>query len=371
MRRGCRLNAEVFVPTRVIAPCRGKDPACTRGILSLMKPRRLLPGDTIGIIAPSWCGPSKAPHRVERGIRYLESQGYKAVMGPHAAGCRGYLSGTPEERADDIHRFLRDTEVKAVISAIGGNHSCHLLPLLDWDLFARNPKIIMGFSDMTVLNLAIYSRAGVVTFNGPALMTDLAEFPAPLDYTIEYMEKVICRTEPIGVVEPADMWTEEFLDWEQKIDLTRPRLMRESEGWTWLKGGLARGRLIGGCIESMEHLRGTPYWPDLSGAILFFETSEDAPDPEWVDAALQDYENMGALGQISGLLFGRPMRYSQDKRAELRSVLLERTKQYGFPIIADMDFGHTSPQVTLPIGCMAEIDVRERRFEIVESAVQE
>ncbi len=120
----------------------------------------------------------------------------------------------------------------------------------------------------------------------------------------------------------------------------------------------------------MQHLRGTPYWPDLAGAILFLETSEEKPDPEKVDGILMDYENMGAFERIRGLLFGCPYGYSLEERESLHEVILERTRKYGFPAVADMDFGHTSPMFTLPVGCRAVIDAGRERFEIVESAVR-
>jgi muramoyltetrapeptide carboxypeptidase len=336
-----------------------------------MKAKVLHPGDTIGIIAPSWCGPAVFPHRVERGIAWLQSRGYSVVMAPHAAGQMGYVSGTPAERAGDIHRMFADAGVKAIIAAIGGDHACHLLPLLDWDLIRANPKIFLGYSDVTVLNLAIYARTGLVTFNGPAVMTDLAEFPAPLAYTVEYLEKAICSPDPVGQVRPSMTWTEESLDWGQKLDLTRARELQPSAGWTWLKGGAAHGRLIGGCLESMQHLRGTPYWPDMTGAILFFETSEEVPGPSWVDAVLQDYDNMGALAQVAGLLVGRSRGYTDEQKQQLDAVLLERTRRYDFPIVTGADFGHTWPQFTLPIGCMAKIDARERSFTVLEAGVTE
>lgn len=335
-----------------------------------MKAKALRPGDTIGIISPSWCGPAVFPHRVERGVQFLESFGYRVRLAPHAQGSHGYLSGTPEQRAQDIHSLFADPEVKAIIAAIGGNHSCHLLPLLDWDLIRRNPKVFMGYSDVTVLNLAIYAQTGLVTFNGPALMTDLAEFPAPLPYTVEYLERILCRPEPVGIVEPSPVWTDEFLDWGQKLDLTRARHFQPSSGWNWLKGGCARGRLIGGCLESMQHLRGTPYWPDMTEAILFFETSEEVPTPAWVDAVLQDYENMGVFDRIAGLLVGRPLGYTPEQKEQLDAVLLERTQRYGFPIASNVDFAHTAPQFTLPIGCLAEMDGDRRRLTILEAAVE-
>ena len=107
-----------------------------------------------------------------------------------------------------------------------------------------------------------------------------------------------------------------------------------SSGWTWLKEGSAEGFLVGGCLESMQHLRATPYWPDLDGAILFLETSEEKPEPERVDGILMDYENMGVFERIRGLLFGRPMYYELEEREQLREVILERTAGYDFPVVS-------------------------------------
>ena len=340
-----------------------------RGPSALLRPPALRPGGTIGVVSPSWGGPAAYPHRVERGVRFLQSRGYRVVLGRHATGSRGYVSGTPEERVRDLHGFFADPDVQAIVAAIGGDHSCHLLPLLDRDLIRRNPTILVGFSDVTVLNLAIHAATGLVTFNGPALMTDFGEYPEPPPYTLDSFFRVVTRSEPAGLLTPSPTWTEEFLDWREKLDLTRPRALQPSSGWTWLKPGHAVGPLIGGCLESMQHLRGTPYWPEFAGAIWFFETSEIVPPPADVDAVLQDYENMGVLGRISGLLVGRPYRYTDRQKAELHAVLLERTRPYGFPIVADVDFGHTAPQLTLPIGCRAEVDAAARRIAILDAAV--
>ncbi len=334
-----------------------------------MKPPVLKPGDTIGIVSPSWCGAALFPHRVQRGREYLESLGFRVVLAGHATGRRGYVSGTPEERAADLRQMFGDPEVKAIVATIGGNHSCHLLPLLDFELIRGNPKIFMGFSDISVLNLAIYTMTGLTTFNGPTLMTDLAEYPEPLPYTREYLLKTLTHVEPVGDVTPVPAWTDEFLDWGLQADLTRPRRLQASSGWTWLKPGRGAGPLVGGCLESLEHLRGTPYWPDFEGALLFLETSEEKPSPAHVDAMLMDYENMGVLGSINGLIFGRPYGYTNEEKQALRAVILERTHRYNYPVVTDMDFGHTSPMLTIPIGCRAEIDSAGRRFAITEAAV--
>lgn len=336
----------------------------------MFRPPRLQPGDTVGIASPSWGGAGAFPHRVELGIRQLQSLGFNVRIGDHALNQHGFVSDTPQNRVDDLHSLFGDPQVKAIVSAIGGDHACHLLPLLDFDMIRENPKIFMGFSDTTVLNVAIWKMTGLVTFNGPALLTDFAEYPRMFHYTEKYMLKALCEARPMGVIEPSTWWTEEFLDWSLKEDLKRPRTRVTSPGWSWLRGGSAEGILVGGCLESLEHLRGTRFWPDWQDAIMFFETSEEAPPPQRVDSLLMDYENMGVLQKLKGLLVGRPMRYTGEEKQQLRDVILDRTAGYTFPVITDMDFGHTSPLLTIPIGCRAKIDAEHQRFEIIDAAVE-
>jgi muramoyltetrapeptide carboxypeptidase len=335
----------------------------------IIRPPRLRPGDTIGIVSPSWGGAGAYPPRVERGIRAIQELGFQARLAPHALGQAGYVSDTPVNRAADINGLFADPQVRAILAAIGGDHSCHLLPLLDFDLIRANPKIFMGFSDITVLNVAIWQRTGLVTFNGPALLTDFGENPAMQDYTREIFLRTVTRAAPPGLIQASAYWTEASQNWAEDKDL-QPRHLRPSAGWTWLKPGRAEGRLIGGCIESLQHLRGTSFWPDWHGAVWFFETSEDKPTPEDVDSMLMDYQNMGILDQLAGLLVGRPMRYNPAEKEALRQVVLERTRGYSFPVVTDMDFGHTSPQLTLPLGCLARIDSENKVVEILESAVE-
>ncbi len=290
-------------------------------------PPRLKPGDVVGIVSPSWGGAGRYPHRVQLGVRQLEALGFRVRLAPHALSSLSFVSDTPEHRAEDIHTLFADPEVHAILAAIGGDHSCHLLPLLDFDLIRRNPKIFIGFSDITVLNVAIWQQTGLTTFNGPALLTDFAEYPHMLDYTREYFLKTLTAAAPVGEIRPSEDWTEEFQEWGAQKDLERPRQMQPAGGWTWLKAGFGEGRLVGGCIESLQHLRGTRFWPDWHDAILFFETSEEAPSPEEVDGILMDYQNMGVFEQLRGMLVGRPMRYSDEDKHRLRERILERTVQ--------------------------------------------
>ena len=334
-----------------------------------LKAPKLTEGDTVGIVSPSWGGAGAFPHRVEQAQRHLASLGFKVKLAEHALGTKGFVSDTATHRVQDIHAMFEDSEVKALIAAVGGDHSCHLLPHLNFELIAANPKIFVGYSDITVLNVAIWVKTGLVTFNGPALITDFAEQPAMFPYTERYFLKATTRAEAVGAVEPASEWTEEFQDFERKLDLERPRTLQASSGWNWLKEGKAEGRLVGGCLESLQHLRGTPYFPSWDNAIFFFETSEEKSAPETIDGILMDYENMGVFDKLQGLLVGRPIYYTDDEKRQLNERILERTEKYDFPIITNMDFGHTAPQFTLPIGCRARIDSANKRFEIVEAAV--
>ena len=336
----------------------------------MIKPPRLNFGDTLGIVSPSWGGAGAFPHRVEQSVKYLNKLGFKVKFGQHCLNNKGYVSDTPENRAQDMHDMFADPSVKAILASIGGDHCCHLLPLLDHELIMKNPKIFMGYSDITVLNIAIWKRTGLITFNGPTLLTDFAEYPEMFGYTEEYFLKAVMGGTPIGMIEPSPHWTEEFLDWGEKKDLERPREVLDSNGWTWLKEGKAEGIMIGGCLESLQHLRGTEFWPDWNNAIFFFETSEEKPSPSTVDGILMDYQNMGVFEKIRGLIVGRPMYYSDEEKQSLGEIILERTRGYTFPIITEVDFGHTSPQFTIPVGCMARIDSTKKRFEIVEMAVR-
>jgi muramoyltetrapeptide carboxypeptidase len=332
-----------------------------------IRPPKLRSGDQIGIVSPSWPGAALYPHRLQRGIEQICELGFEVKVARHALNQRGFVSDTAENRVADLHEMFLNPDVRVVLTAIGGDHSSHLLPQLDFELIRRHPKIFIGYSDTTVLSVAIWRMTGVVTFYGPALLTDFAEYPQMFSYTRDALVGVLSMTSPYGALPVAAEWTDELLDWGEKRDLSRPRHVVRSQGWTWLKPGISQGVLVGGCLESLQHLRGTRFWPDLRDSILFFEVANVKPDG--VDAILMDYENMGAFESIRGLLVGRSWGYTTTEHQELRDVLLNRTAKYAFPIVCDMDFGHTSPQLTLPIGCVARIDAAKRVVEITEASV--
>ena len=333
---------------------------------------RLRPGDVVGIVSPSWGGAAAHPRRLRQGMDRLRALGFEPRLGAHAGNTdasRPWVSDTAEHRAADLHDMFADPDVRAIVATIGGDHSCQILRHLDFDALAACPTILCGFSDVTVLNVAIHQRTGLVTFNGPALLTDFAEHPDMPAYTRDAWLQAVTSTDPVGVLRPSEWWTEEFLDWSLDHDLERPRERLPSPGWTWLVEGEGEGPLVGGCLESLEHLRGTPWWPDMEGAVLFWETSEGRPSPARVDACLSSYQNMGLLEGLAAMLVGRPMRYTDDEKEELRRVVALHAEPLGLPVVTDVDFGHTSPQLTLPLGCRVRVDSGARSVEILDAAV--
>lgn len=338
-------------------------------------PIGLKQGDKVGLISPSAPLAGLLPHRVEQGIRGVKSLGLEVLIGKSSLKVTGYTAGNAKERAQDINDFFRNNKVRAIMAMIGGNHSNQLLSYLDFDAIKRDPKPFIGYSDLTVLQLAIFQKTGLVTFYGPCLMTQFAENPEPLEYTKFYFERALFKSKPIGKIKPSQQWTDEVLDWFEKKDIERPRRFKPNKGWEWLRKGKAEGNLLGGCITSIIHLRGTVYWPDLNGSILFWEIPEaknitEGEDPSTVDAYLTDLELSGVFRQISGMIIGRPYHYSAEQLLLIKKIIRERTRKYNFPILFNVDIGHTDPMITLPIGVKAELDSANDLFAILERGVR-
>lgn len=340
----------------------------------MIKARTLKEGDTIGIVSPASPMAAKVRHRTERGIKMLEEMGFKVKVGKNALNVSDHTAGTPEERAQDLNDLFIDDSVKGIISFIGGFHSNQVLEHLDFDAIRNHPKIFMGYSDITVLHLAIHSKAGLVTFYGPAVLTQFAENPRILPYTEEYFRKAVMSGLSIGKVSPSREWTDEVLNWFEKKDLERPRQMKENPGFEWLRKGRGEGEILGGCITSILHLRGTFYWPDFSGKIFFWELSESSGDfakgepVSRIDAYLTDLQLSGVFDNLKGMIIGRPFGYSREDMEKLKEIILRRTEQYNFPILFGVDIGHTDPIMTIPLGVKTSIDSNENKFEILESA---
>lgn len=345
----------------------------------MIKPQKLQPGDKVAAVSLSWGGPGAMPHRYEAGKQQLQAEfGVQVVEMPHTLREATWLYHNPQARADDLLAAFADPTIKGIISTIGGDDSIRLLPYLDLEVIRANPKVFMGYSDTTVTHLACF-KAGLGTFYGPAIMAGFAENAGLFPYMVQAVRRAIFSSEPLGHIAPnVDGWTVEHFDWANPTNQSRPRKLNPSTGWRFLQGeGVRQGRLIGGCFGVLDWLRGTEIWPDLNewqDAILFLETSEEAPSPEIVKRGLRSYAALGILPRLSGILLARPggvipiERFVEYDDA-VRQVVTEEVGLTDLPIISHMDFGHTDPMLVLPYGVQAEIDCDERRLSIVENAV--
>ena len=284
---------------------------------------------------------------------------------PNCRKHTGWTAGSPQERAEDLIAAFADPEISVVIASVGGNHSAQVLDYLDYEVIANNPKIFQGYSDITTLHWALMRHAGLRTFYGPALISQLGEHPKPFEYTIDWMLKA-WSGESLDF-SPAERWTEEFLDWNKKLDLERPRQLKSSTGWVCVREGRAEGFLLGGCLETISwHLVGTDEWIDPQGALFFLETSEEAPSPAQVDAYLTTLERIGVFDAASGLVVGRAYGYDESMNEALFEVLEARTARSQIPVLANFDIGHTDPMVTLPMGRRARLDASDRLLETTD-----
>ncbi len=342
-----------------------------------MKPQPLKPGDTIMLISPASgaAGIETLKHRAENGKRTIEKIGFKVIEGDNAF-IAGERAGTGEQRAQDIHTGLNNPKVKAFISMIGGNHVCaEMLPHLDFEMIKKNPKIFMGYSDVTSLLLGIYKKTGLTTFYGSAVMTQFGEYPTILPYTKRWLEKTLMSPEVIGKIEPSSEWTDETLDWAQKLDLTRPRKLLQSKGWEWLQAGKAQGKLLGGCIQTLVFtIENYPeYIPDFTNTIFFWESAEKGLSighgPKEVEQDLLKLKEYGIFKKMTGMVIGRPYAYNDAWHEELKQIITKVVDDPSKPIVYNVEIGHTDPILTIPIGINATINSEGNLFIIDEPAV--
>jgi muramoyltetrapeptide carboxypeptidase LdcA involved in peptidoglycan recycling len=345
---------------------------------TVLKPPKLNPGDKIATVSLSWGGPSVFPHRYQIGVQQLQQEfDLQVIEMPNALKPADWLSKNPKARADDLMQAFSDSSIKGIFSAIGGEDSIRLLPFIDYDIIHNNPKIFLGYSDTTISHLICY-KAGLVSFYGSSIMGEFAENGGIFPYMVQSLRRTLFSSDVIGEVKPnTEGWTVERVDWGDSENQNIKRKLNPSTGWKFLQGtGIRRGHLIGGCLEVFDWTRGTELFPtNWQDAILFIETSEDAPPPAYVRYTLRAFAALGVLNQLSGILFGRPGGHQvpiedYEKYDEaILDVVHDELGLIDLPIITHMDFGHTSPIFVLPYGIQAEIDCDNQRFSILENAV--
>lgn len=341
----------------------------------LIKPKKLEVGDLVATVSPSWggAGDTELRWRYEQGVRRLEEVfGLKVVPMPNSLKGSDYLYNNPQARAEDLMNAFKDKSIKGIFANIGGEDSIRLLPYIDFNVIKENPKIFVGYSDVTISHLFCH-RAGISSYYGPAILVDFAENIEMDPYTIEMVKRTFFSNEVIGDIQPAKEWTSEFLEWDE-ANRNRRRKMKQNSGYEILQGsGVVKGRLVGGCMEVLEFAKGTDIWPPQKyweDSILFFETSEEKPEPGLIKYWLRNYAAQGILQRANGIIFGKPQdeRYYGEYKEEIQRVMKEYDLE-DLPILCNMNFGHTEPKFILPYGAMAEIDCDKGNFAILENGV--
>jgi muramoyltetrapeptide carboxypeptidase LdcA involved in peptidoglycan recycling len=344
--------------------------------MSLIKPARLQPGDKVATISLSWggAGDKDILWRYEVGKKRLQEEfGLEVIEMPNTLKGSKYLYNHPEKRAEDLMAAFLDSSIRGIFSCIGGTESVRLLPFIDYNVIRNNPKVFIGYSDTTVAHF-ICQKAGISSFYGASILAEFAENVQMFDYTKYWVQKTLFDNTTIGEIEPSAIWTSERLPWVEKNRSTQ-RAVQNNAGYELVQGrGKVQGRLIGGCMEVMEMLKGTEVWPERKAwedSILFFETSEDKPNPDYFEYWLRNYGATGILQSVKGIIFGKPYDnlYYEEYKEVLIRVVREDLKLTHLPILYNMNFGHTAPMFVLPYGAMAEIDCEEKGFSIIESGV--
>ena len=314
---------------------------------SIIKPNRIKPGDTVGIIAP---GSFITEDEFNETIDNLKNLGFKPYYTKNILKRHGYLAGTDKERADDIHEMFSNPNVDWIIAARGGYGCTRILPLLDYNLIKNNPKVLMGYSDITALLYAIFSRTGLVGFHGPVGISTFN------DFSVEYIKKVLFQPDNGVVLESK---VEDFNG--ERIPFT-------------IRSGKARGRLIGGNLTLAVSLIGTKYDIDYSGKVVFLE--EVGEEPYRIDRMLTQMIEAGKFENAAGIVLGKFWRceVKKDKpefkiSLTLDEVLYDRLFQLGIPIFYGASFGHITNKFVLPFGINIEMDAQEKTITLLESAV--
>jgi len=341
------------------------------------KPAKLNKGDTVAIVSPSWGGPSVFPHIYENGLKVLQAWGLKIKEFPTARMDASFTRANPQVRAKDINDAFSDPEVKAVFASIGGDDSVRILPFLDKKVIAENPKILMGYSDTSTLHV-FSNLQGLITFYGPSIMAGFSQMDSLPESFKSHVREILFEPKESYEYQPYGKYCDGYPNWANKKNLGKVNPMKSDDGWHWLQGkGKAQGELFGGCIEVLEMMKATDFWPSQDfwkGKILFLETSEEKPSIHYIDHVLRNYGMLGVFDKISGFIFSRARDYSDEEKKELEEKIVSIVaKEFGkpdLPIIANFDVGHTDPQLVLPLGVKAEIDCQVNKVSLIEPWLQ-
>ncbi len=347
------MNRRLAIQSAIAAALVGASIVSTRvsaSTQSVLKPRRLTKGNTVGLIAPaSNAGEDESIHFA---VDLIRSLGYRVKQGKHLYSRNQYLAGTDLQRAQDVNRMFGDKDVDAIFCLRGGYGTPRILPYLDYDLIARNPKVFLGSSDITGILIAMYVKTGLVGFHGANASQNFS------DYTLAEFKKVL--------VNPS-----------AKTSIGQPPAIEKSEGFvektnriTRFTGGVATGPLIGGNLSLIATLIGTPYEPDFRDCILFLEDVHEAPYR--IDRMLTQLWLAGKLQQVAGIAFGKFTKTDDDSgnTFSVEEVIRMRCEPLGVPVIRGLMIGHVQNKTVVPIGIEAELNANAGTLRLLEPAVR-
>lgn len=314
----------------------------------LLKPKRLREGMTVGLIAPA--GASNNRQQVLVAIDVLKSLGFRVKEGKNLNRRTQYLAGTDRERAEDINWAFSDPEVEAIFTLHGGYGTMRTLPWLDYDMIRRNPKLVIGYSDITGLLLGLYAKTGLVGFHGPCAVSTFSE------YTLDEYKKVTVnpQSETLIGAPPVKEYPEGQVERENRI--------------MTFSGGTGRGRLVGGNLSLVSPLIGTPYEPDFRDAILFLEDVNEAFYR--LDRMITHLLLAGKLQQLQGIALGKFTKIPKEGNSfNLEEIIEQLLVPLGIPVVRGFMIGHVTDKTTVPIGVTAELDGDAGTLKLLEPAV--
>ncbi len=324
----------------------GKLPQSAR----VVRPKRLAAGDTVALVAPA--SATFQPVDLDIARESLEALGLKVKVGRHLLARHGYLAGTDKDRAADINGFFSDRDVRAVLPIRGGWGSARVLPYLDFDMIRRNPKVLLGYSDITALLLSIHARTGLVTFHGP---NGMGRWDA---WSVDYMRRVLFNGEQVLYENPRTMSERNSLvPVEHRVRTIHP--------------GTARGRLLGGNLTVLTAILGSPYLPGWDSAILFLE--DVGEDFYRVDRMFTQLKLAGVLEKIRGFVFGTCAECAPGEgfgSLTLDEIFNDHIRPLNVPAWSGAMIGHQMQQWTLPIGADVEIDAAKGTIVLQSPAVE-
>lgn len=331
-------------------------------MIDLKVPKALKEGDTVALLSLSsgLAGEKAMRTRYEQGKKYLEEVlKLKVIEGRYSLKGLEFIEKHPELRAEDLMNALRNPEVKAIVSNIGGNDSHKVAAYVDRNVISNNPKIFIGFSDATSIHYLFYKN-GVQSYYGPALLTTFAENCGMNEYTLYYLKQALFNNREFKI-EPSNAWTSEYLEWTIAENNTKPRKMNKNLGYTIINktAETIEGNIYGGCIESIDRLIELEMFPkpgQFQDAIIFLETAENQTKPHEYSKMIERLSKY--IRQAKAIILGRPYHNTYFKE------YLDIIAKFNKPTIANFDIGHTDPMVTIPIGAKIRIDFDNNEITI-------